>query len=272
MGVKRTIVLILCCIVLAGCTSAPADDSMPTFTRVEATAPIPEIAETLAAEHYITLYAPNEDATGFIYASIEVPEISGDAICNALIGARVLNEDVTFNRLTVENGQVNLDVNEAFGRQLMSYGTAGESMMVGSVVNTLLGVYGAETVYITMEENTMESGHVIYDFPLEFYEDQTTGISPLEEEHWDLLPMVVVDGQLYLTTGHESTVTARCGMMDGTIDSQVESWQTPTENNQSNFGVGYGYQYGSEPGTIEINIDGTWWVYAMEEVKAALFS
>ena len=168
---KRTIVLILCCIVLAGCTSAPGDDTMPTFTRVEATAPVPNIAETIAAEHYITLYSPNEDATGFIYASIEVPEISTDAICNALVDARVLNEDVKFNSLTVENGQVSLDVNDAFGRQLMSYGTAGEFMMVCSVVNTLLSAYGAETVYITLNGQTMESGHVIYDFPLEFYSD-----------------------------------------------------------------------------------------------------
>lgn len=76
--------------------------------------------------------------------------------------------------------------------------------------------------------------------------------------------MIMVDGMLYMDTGRESSVTARCGMMDGTVESQVESWQEPTENNQSNFAVGFGYQYGPEPGTIEVNIDGGWYVFAIK--------
>lgn len=85
-----------------------------------------------------------------------------------------------------------------------------------------------------------------------------------EEEHWDVTPSVMVNGQLYCTTGKESTIEARCGVMDGEITSTVEGWEIPTEDNQSNFGTGYGYQYVSED-TIEIYMNDTWWVYEIRE-------
>ena len=40
-----------------------------------------------------------------------------------------------------------------------------------------------------------------------------------EAETWDLIPMVMVNGTLYLDTGHESKIEARRGVMDGEITS-----------------------------------------------------
>ena len=88
-----------------------------------------------------------------------------------------------------------------------------------------------------------------------------------EAELWDRIPMVMVNGTLYLDTGRESTVMARCGMMDGEITSQVPGNEEPTVDDQSNFGTGYGYQYGEKEGTIEINMNGKWWVFATEEAR-----
>lgn len=86
-------------------------------------------------------------------------------------------------------------------------------------------------------------------------------------EIWDRIPMVMMNGTLYLDTGRESTVMARCGMMDGEITSQVPGNEEPTVDDQSNFGIGYGYQYGAIEGTIEINMNGKWWVFATEKVR-----
>ncbi|MCD8069232.1 MAG: hypothetical protein LUE87_10170 [Lachnospiraceae bacterium] len=72
--------------------------------------------------------------------------------------------------------------------------------------------------------------------------------------------MVMVNGILYCSTGQESTMTARYGMMDGEIASSVGSTEIPSNDNQSNFGTGYGYQYGLE-GTIEVYMDGKWIVF-----------
>ena len=89
-----------------------------------------------------------------------------------------------------------------------------------------------------------------------------------EEQMTDICPCIMVDGTLYYATGYKSTVSGRCGTMDGQITSTCAGTEVPTENGQSNFGAGYGYQYG-QAGTIEIPMDdGNWYVYATEEVKA----
>lgn len=160
---KKPIILILCCLLLTGCGKAGLETTAPT---VIATVPV----ETTAPGYTLTLYAPNEDATEFIQCSWELTELSPSALCNALLEAGVLTDGVAFNSIQVEGNQVRLDVNAAFGQRISSYGTAGEYMIMGSVVNTLLGAYNAETVSITMDGQILESGHAIYDLPLEFFE------------------------------------------------------------------------------------------------------
>lgn len=80
----------------------------------------------------------------------------------------------------------------------------------------------------------------------------------------DRIPMVMVDGLLYYDTGKESTLEGRCGMMDGEITSSVDASEIPTEDNQSNFGTGFGYQYGIN-NAIDIQMEeGTWFVFQRE--------
>lgn len=86
-------------------------------------------------------------------------------------------------------------------------------------------------------------------------------------ETWDLIPMVMVNGTLYLDTGRESTLEGRCGVMDGEITSQVDGSEKPEVDDQSNFGTGYGYQYGATEGTIELYMNGKWRIFATEEVR-----
>ena len=86
-------------------------------------------------------------------------------------------------------------------------------------------------------------------------------------ETWDLIPMVMINGELYLDTGYESTIEKRNDVIDGEIFSQVQSYEEPTENNQSNFGVGYKYQIGVSEGTVELLINGKWWIFATEEAR-----
>ena len=86
-----------------------------------------------------------------------------------------------------------------------------------------------------------------------------------------MIPMVLVDDVIYMTTGFESTATERRPGFDGEITSTVSGSERPTENDQSNFGTGYGYQFGETEGTIELNIDGKWWIYATEEARDRMF-
>lgn len=43
-------------------------------------------------------------------------------------------------------------------------------IILGCVVNTFLDAFNGEIVYITAGDETPESGHVVYDYPLEFCE------------------------------------------------------------------------------------------------------
>lgn len=63
-----------------------------------------------------------------------------------------------------------------------------------------------------------------------------------------------------------STKFQKCGEDEnagemGTVEEAEDKYaKIPTENNQSNFGSGYGYQYGMDD-TIEVLMDGKWYVY-----------
>lgn len=110
------------------------------------------------------------------------------------------------------------------------------------------------------------SGEILETYPAQITD--VYGIKIIKEaETWDLIPMVMVNGTLYLDTGHESKIEARCGVMDGEITSQVDRNKQPSVDDQSNFGTGYGYQYGATEGTIELFMNGKWWIFATEEAQ-----
>lgn len=98
----------------------------------------------------------------------------------------------------------------------------------------------------------------------EWYEVSNPTDPPVEnkkEAGYDKIPMVMVGGRLYCDTGRESTVNGRCGVMDGEISATVDGSQVPTEDNQSNFGAGYDYQYGAD-NTIEVYMNDRWIVFS----------
>lgn len=94
-------------------------------------------------------------------------------------------------------------------------------------------------------------GSIDYQYIKTLVEEQNT------KQKFDLIPMLMVKGELYLDTGKESDFNRTCGTMDGEITSTVEPFEKPTKDNQSNFGSGYGYQFVS-PNNIDILINEKW--------------
>lgn len=91
-----------------------------------------------------------------------------------------------------------------------------------------------------------------------------------ENEKIDLVPMVMVDGVLYLDTGFYSTYSLTNRTYDGEITSAVKANEKPTQNNQSNFETNLGYVIGSLEGTIEIHMNDMWRIFATEDVRQKL--
>ena len=72
---------------------------------------------------------------------------------------------------------------------------------------------------------------------------------------------VMLEGVVYYDTCAISD-TDPSAVPDGTITSTVDDQSFPAEDGQSNFGTGYAYRYGSADGTVEVLIDGVWWIFA----------
>ena len=109
------------------------------------------------------------------------------------------------------------------------------------------------------------NGDILESYPAQLGEIyQIVLIEQEEEAMWDRIPMVMVNGKLYYDTGRESIVNGRCGNVDGEITSTVDGSEIPMEDNQSNFGSGFGYQYG-EDDTIEVYMNEKWFVFEYRE-------
>lgn len=61
-----------------------------------------------------------------------------------------------------------LDLSDEFLEEVTHTGTAGESMLLGSVVNTFIHTYHLQKLKLTADEQIIETGHAIYDEPFEF--------------------------------------------------------------------------------------------------------
>lgn len=92
------------------------------------------------------------------------------SVLAALRTAGHFDGSVELLSFTKAGGELKLDFNEAFARRISSTGTAGEYIIMGSLVNTYLSAFNAATVTVTVEGEVWESGHVIYDMPLSKYD------------------------------------------------------------------------------------------------------
>lgn len=84
-------------------------------------------------------------------------------------------------------------------------------------------------------------------------------VTPSEE----FVRMVMLNDKLYVDTNETSSML-RCGNADFGFDSSVEKGN-PTQNYQTNFGIGYAGQYSIRENRIEICIDNVWHVFAYQE-------
>ena len=117
----------------------------------------------------VSIYAPNADATALLPSDVPVQDDP-----QGIMDALALNSAVPcFAKVlsfTVEGDMGTLDLSASFGEALSSTGTAGETLYMGSVVNTFLTRYALTSLRVTCEGADIETGHTIYDAPLTFFE------------------------------------------------------------------------------------------------------
>lgn len=162
-------------------TEAPGQEPQVEETNepvVEATATVvPKENEPEKEEEGITIYYGDENAEYILSTQIPKQEITPELLVSELAKRDILTSDVKVNSFKeTEKGGVktlSVDFGEKFREILFSQGSAGEYIMMGSIVDTFLKAYGAESMTITVEGETLESGHCIYESEMKFYEPST---------------------------------------------------------------------------------------------------
>lgn len=175
---EKLTVLVFCCLLLAGCGTRSAETIPMDATSVSVADSVLATASPAVEETFprtITLYTPNGNADGVEGSTVTLDAVTEPAIVQQLVLAGVLPEGVCVKEFAIcadpsipEQTQLLIDFNQAFGDHLSAMGTAGEYVTLASVVDTFLGAYQSQSMMLTVEGAPLETGHAIYDFPLEF--------------------------------------------------------------------------------------------------------
>lgn len=160
----------------------------PTEVPTETPAPTEEVAEEEKNEEQLDkvtpaptpeedklwIYYGDENAENLLIDGIEKQKVTPELLISELSKRNVISKDTKINSIKetkTSNGKtLELDFSEKFQEDLFNQGSSGEFIMMGSVVNTFLRAYEADSMTITVNGNILESGHCIYESPMKAYE------------------------------------------------------------------------------------------------------
>lgn len=114
----------------------------------------------------ITVYYGDENAEHLISTVYPTDWFDEYSVMGALKAVGAVNMDVGLNSFASKERTLYIDVSEEFQTQLCSYGTAGEMILMGSVVRTYLEAFTSDEIVITVNGETLESGHEVYGYAI----------------------------------------------------------------------------------------------------------
>ena len=127
----------------------------------------------------IRIYHSDDAAENICVNTAMTEEITPEILIMNLASYGMLPDTVTVKRFsegtetakdgTVTDKRLTLNLSEDFGTWLSSMGTSGETMVMGSLVNTFLDAYDASAIKVTVDGAVLETGHQVYDGWLELY-------------------------------------------------------------------------------------------------------
>lgn len=149
-------------------TPPPVENpATPDTPAPEPVTSAPEQPEQTDTGKSVILYVPDAGGAAFNPVETQVKDTSDQSLVEALIAAGALPEGIQINASAVKDGVLTLDMNAAYGQAVRSSGTVGESMLLYALVNTFAKERQVTRVAITVDGKTLESGHEVYDYPLE---------------------------------------------------------------------------------------------------------
>ena len=124
-------------------------------------------------ENGIRIYYADSQAEHVISENIGEEEVTPELLLSQLAKHNVISKNTKVNSIKQTKSESDgnclaVDFSQEFQDDLFTQGTAGEFLMMGSVVNTFLRAYDADSMTITVNGNPLESGHCIYEKPMKF--------------------------------------------------------------------------------------------------------
>lgn len=163
-----TMLLALCA---CGSKTTTAEKTPPVETSAAQTeTPAQETpdASPVASTVECKLFLPNDSIDGVGEKTVTV-ENNAQSVMDALIENGAAPEGTRVNSAEVDGKTLKLDLSKEFGDAVKSTGTAGETMYLVSLVDTFLVFYDCDQLVLTVEGQTLETGHQVYDQPIEMY-------------------------------------------------------------------------------------------------------
>lgn len=165
---KKRLVLWLALLMLfsvTGCANETADVETPDTEQQ------PENGEE-AEETKVLIYYGNADADGFEQKEVMIKGLTPENLIGELRKLSVVSIDTEVKSFEQDGKNLKLDLSKGFSGYLNMMGTSGEYIVMGGLVNTFLTAYDGENILITIEGETLETGHTSYEAPLVFFEPE----------------------------------------------------------------------------------------------------
>lgn len=135
----------------------------------------------------VLLYLPDENAE-YLVPVVDKCERTPEGIIEELVKRGALPEETELNYFILkDNGQyislddevaemsdkltAEIDLSDHFMDGIQHTGTAGEAMMMGCIVNTMIDNFHLQSIMVSANDEVIETGHCIYDEPQTFYKE-----------------------------------------------------------------------------------------------------
>lgn len=153
-----------------------SDGTEQTEESQEVTQEIMEIAAVSPEKKQVEIYFGNENGDTILSEVVEMESVTANKVMEELVRKGVVTKEAKVLGVVkqTKDGKTRLKLNmsKEFGELVSNMGSSGEYIIVGSVVNTFLGLYDAEDVLILIEGETFETGHQLYNNYLQFYNNE----------------------------------------------------------------------------------------------------
>ncbi|MBO5451367.1 MAG: GerMN domain-containing protein [Lachnospiraceae bacterium] len=137
--------------------------------------------EEMQKTESVSIFYSNAQATGFEKTEVSLEQLTPDNLLAELAKVNVVSYDTKALNFSKSGKSLTLDLSADFSNYINMMGTAGEYIVLGSLVNTFLTAYDADDILITIKGNTLETSHAIYDKALTMYETSDSAFQGEEE-------------------------------------------------------------------------------------------